>query len=251
MNRFEIGIVGGTGGIGKWFAGFFEKEGYTVHVSGRQAGLGMKEMAEKCRFVIISVPIGITCEVIGQIGPFMPEESLLMDFTSLKEKPVKSMLQHSRSEVMGCHPLFGPDIESIEGQNIVLCPARISGWSDWPIELFKNRGARIIETSPEEHDKMMAIVQGLNHFDTIAMGLAVKEAGGDILKLKHFSTPLFRTKLDIIEKIFNSNSRLYAEILTLNPYLTGILDQYEKNVTALKELVRNKDIDGLMGMFTK
>lgn len=251
LKDIEIGIIGGTGGIGKWFASFFEKEGYAVHVSGRQSGMGIKEMAEKCRVVIVSVPIGITCEVIEQIGPFMPDESLLMDFTSLKEKPVKSMLLHSRSEVMGCHPLFGPDIESIAGQNIVFCPGRISEWSDWPMELFKNRGARIIETSPEEHDEIMAIVQGLNHFDTIAMGLAIKESGADILKLKSFSTPLFKTKLDIIEKIFNSNSRLYAEILALNPYLSSILDQYERNVTVLKELVKNRDIDGLMGMFTK
>jgi len=251
LKDVEIGIIGGTGGIGKWFASFFEKEGYAVHISGRQTGMGMKEMAIKCRAVIVSVPIGITCEVIEQIGPFMPEESLLMDFTSLKEKPVKSMLRYSRSEVMGCHPLFGPDIESIAGQNIVFCPGRISEWSDWPMGLFKNKGARIIEASPEEHDKMMAVVQGLNHFDTIAMGIAIKESGVDILKLKSFSTPLFKTKLDIIEKIFNSNSRLYAEILTLNPYLNSILDQYEKNVTALKELVKNRDIGGLMESFIK
>jgi len=251
LKDIEIGIVGGTGGIGKWFAGFFEKEGYVVHVSGRQTGMGMKEMAEKCRVVIVSVPIGITCEVIEQIGPCMKKGSLLMDFTSLKEKPVKSMLQYSRSEVMGCHPLFGPDIESIAGQNIVFCPGRISEWSDWPMGLFKNRGARIIETGTEEHDKMMAIVQGLNHFDTIAMGLAIKDSGVDILKLGNFSTPLFKTKLDIIEKIFNSNSRLYAEILTLNPYLSSILDQYEKNVTVLKELVKNRDIEGIMESFIK
>ncbi len=28
MKNIQIGIIGGTGGIGKWFAHFFQKEGY-------------------------------------------------------------------------------------------------------------------------------------------------------------------------------------------------------------------------------
>ena len=119
MKELEIGIIGGTGGIGRWFVDFFEKEGYTVHVSGRRTGMDMDEMAQKCQVVIVSVPIGVTTQVIEQVGPKMKKESLLMDFTSLKEEPVKAMLECSSSEVMGCHPLFGPDVSSIEGQNIV------------------------------------------------------------------------------------------------------------------------------------
>jgi len=36
MKNIQIGIIGGTGGIGRWFARFFKKEGYAVHVSGRK-----------------------------------------------------------------------------------------------------------------------------------------------------------------------------------------------------------------------
>ena len=55
MKELEIGIIGGTGGIGRWFVDFFEKEGYTVHVSGRRTGMDMDEMAQKCQVVIVSV----------------------------------------------------------------------------------------------------------------------------------------------------------------------------------------------------
>ncbi|MBW2562029.1 MAG: prephenate dehydrogenase/arogenate dehydrogenase family protein, partial [Deltaproteobacteria bacterium] len=129
METFEIGIIGGTGGIGAWFADFFAGEGYTVHVSGRTTGMGLDEMAQTCRVVIVSVPINATIAVIEAVGPEMKEDALLMDFTSLKAEPVRAMLASSRSEVMGCHPLFGPDVPSIEGLNIALCPARIDKWS--------------------------------------------------------------------------------------------------------------------------
>jgi len=237
MNEVEIGIIGGTGGIGRWFADFFEKEGYTVHVSGRRTGMDMDEMAQKCHVVIVSVPIGVTTQVIEQVGPKMKKESLLMDFTSLKEEPVKAMLEHSSSEVMGCHPLFGPDVDSIEGQNIVFCPARTEKWSNWPKDIFEKRGARVFETTPENHDEMMAIIQGLNHLNTITMGLALKETGVDLTELKKFSTPIFDTKLAIIEKIFTNNPQLYAEIITLNPHIHKILDIYEKNLSQLKNLI--------------
>jgi len=247
MNEVEIGIIGGTGGIGKWFADFFEKERYIVHVSGRRTGMDMDKMAEKCQVVIVSVPIGVTTQVIEQVGPKMKKESLLMDFTSLKEEPVKAMLEHSCSEVMGCHPLFGPDVDSIEGQNIVFCPARTEKWSNWPKNIFKKRGARVFETTPENHDEMMAIIQGLNHLNTIIMGLALRETGVDLTELKKFSTPIFDTKLAIIEKIFTNNPQLYAEIITLNPHINKIIDIYEKNLSQLKNLIDREDTEG----FTK
>ena len=245
MDTFEIGIIGGTGGIGKWFADFFKGEGYTVHVSGRTTGMGIDEMAQACRVVIVSVPINVTTAVIEEIGPKMKEDALLMDFTSLKGEPVRAMLRSSRSEVMGCHPLFGPDVPSIEGLNIALCPARIDRWAGWPEELFRKRGAHVFETTPEKHDEIMSIIQGLNHLDTITMGLALKETGVDFGELKRFSTPIFDTKVAIIEKICTNNPRLYADIITGNPDIHRIIAIYEQSLSRLKDLVEKNDPDAL------
>ena len=251
MNDFNIGIIGGTGGIGKWFSGFFKKEGYTVYVSGRKTGMNMSEMAQKCQVVIVSVPIGVTSQVIEQIGPEMKKESLLMDFTSLKGEPVRAMLKYSSSEVMGCHPLFGPDVDSIGGQNIILCPARIKNWSNWPKEIFQKREAHVFETTPEDHDKMVSIIQALTHLNTIIMGLTLKETGVDPADLKKFSTPIFNTKLAIIEKIFSGNPRLYAEIISMNPHIRKILDLYEKNLYKLKGLIIEGNVDALTELMRK
>ena len=246
MSNFEIGIIGGTGGIGKWFVEFFRKEGYTVHVAGRREGMNLEEMARACRVVIVSVPIEATADVIKEVGPLLPKETLFMDFTSLKGEPVRLMVQHSQAEVMGCHPLFGPDTNSIAGQNIVFCPVRVNVWSEWPGELFRKRGAAVIETTPELHDEMMAFVQALNHVNTIMMGLILKETAPVQDELRKFSTPAFDTKLAMIDKIFADNPRLYAEIIIRNPQVESLLARYEERLAEIKELIHKSDIDGLV-----
>lgn len=251
MNNRGIGIIGGTGGIGRWFADFFTDAGFTVHVSGRYTGMNMKEMAATCSVVIVSVPIGATVEVIRTVGPMMPEDSLLMDFTSLKGEPVACMLEASRSEVMGCHPLFGPDVPSMKGLNIILCPARVKKWRNWAADIFSEAGAVVTEATPGEHDEYMSIVQALNHFNSIMMGLALKDSGLDGSALKRFTTPLFNAKMVIVEKVLTGNMRLYTEIITHNPYFGKMLDLYERNVAAVRECIGNHDMDRLTKLFEK
>ena len=245
MKNIQIGIIGGTGGIGKWFAHFFQKEGYLVHVSGRSTGLDLPALARQCPIIIVSVPIKATVEVIEQVGPLMPEKSLLMDFTSLKEEPVKAMLRSSCCEVIGLHPLFGPEIKALAGHNIVICPARTKKWLPRIKAVFKKSRARIIETTPERHDEWMALVQVLNHLNTITMGLALKRSGSDLKELYPVSTPAFDSKVELLKKIFGPNAGLYTQIIAHNPHSDRIFKDYQRSLSELKKMIVRKDSDGL------
>jgi prephenate dehydrogenase len=253
-DRFPIGIIGGTGGMGRWFAAFFENEGHPVRVSGKATGPRPAEMAAACPVVIVSVPIGVTEEVVREVGPHMKRESLLMDLTSLKAEPVRAMLASSASEVIGLHPLFGPSVPSIEGQNIAICPARGETWLPRVRGILEGCGAKLVETTPERHDEVMAVVQTLNHLDTIVIGLAVRRSGIDRGTLETFSTPLFRGKLEMIDRVF-SNAGLHAEIIAANPHREKMIGLYREildrvgttagkgNATDLAELMRTDGSD--------
>ena len=89
MKEAVIGIIGGTGGMGRWFAGLLREEGYKVHVCGRNSPLGIDDLAGLCNVIVVAVPIAATAEVIKQIGQLMFAGSLLMDLTSLKKEPVE------------------------------------------------------------------------------------------------------------------------------------------------------------------
>lgn len=241
----QIGIIGGTGGMGKWFARFLEEEGYTVYVSGRNRGMSAVEMADTCQVVVISVPISVTKEVIKSVGPYMRRDALLMDLTSLKREPVNAMLEASESEVIGCHPLFGPQVETLAGRNVVLCPARGERWLPWLLEVFRKNGASVVESTPEKHDRMMAIVQAVNHFSTVAMGLVLGKSGEDLSELMRFSTPNFQAKVELVKRVFCQNPRLYAEIVTMNPDALTFIDMYESIVAELKTLIEENGASGV------
>ena len=241
----DIGIIGGTGGIGKWFADFFQKQGFPVHAAGRHSGLEWETLARQCAVVFISVPISATCDTIRRVGRHLGKGKALMDLTSLKAGPVKAMLESSQAEVVGLHPLFGPEAPSLEEQNIVVCPARGEKWLSWIREILRKNGARLQEVTPEKHDKMMAYVQGLPHLTTILMGALIREGETDLAELEKYSTPVFRARMAMVNKVFGINPRLYAEILALNPETVAILTRCEEALAELKARMRIEDLESL------
>jgi len=245
MINFEIGIIGGTGGIGRWFADFFRTNGYTVHVTGRNKGMSPSELARSCRVVFVSVPIGSTIEVIGQIGPLMDKGALLADFTSLKAGPVRAMLESSACEVAGTHPLFGPDIASLAGQNIILCRARGERWIGWLRDVFEKGGAAVTEADPEEHDRKMAAVQVLPHLGTIAMGAVLRGLGETPAGLEKFATPVFRERLRMIGKVFG-HPGLYAGIIRENPGSRQVISLCRETLARIEELLNADGTDDFL-----
>jgi prephenate dehydrogenase len=198
-----------------------------------------------CSVIIVSVPIGVTCRIIREIGPLMPRDSLLMDLTSIKTVPVQAMLESSVCDVIGLHPLFGPTVTSLAGQNIVLCPARGVRWLQWVREILVREGACLTETTPERHDDMMAIIQGLNHFDTIALGLVLNEMEIDQGEFEHFSTPIFRRKKEIIDAVF-AHPRLHVEIIAANLRGKKILTTFLETLMRLRDLIDKGNSEGLI-----
>jgi prephenate dehydrogenase len=250
--KTKIGIIGGTRGMGYWFARFFEKEGHIVRVCGRNVSESdLVEMTNTCEVVVVAVPMRATGNVIAKVGRHMRAGSLLMDLTSLKRDSVKSMLETSSAEVIGCHPLFGPRVDSVAGQHVVLCPARAGKWLSWLTDTFQRNGALVVETTPEKHDQMMAIVQGLNHFNTIMMGLVLSTAGASLSELRNFATPVFREKMEIMGRVFCQNPGLFADILTMNPEIHRHIDVYEQNVARLKELICQGNSTGIAEMIER
>lgn len=245
-----VGIIGGTGKLGGLFRKIFEEEGFEVLVSSRTTSLSKEELIRKSDIIIISVPIKSTIPVIREITPFIKEGKLLMDLTSLKVGPINEMLK-SKADVLGAHPLFAPSIGDVRGQTIILCPQRISNNELYQKLnfIFTNRGANIVEMTPEEHDKMMAVIQGLTHFSAIALCHCMKDLNFDIKKSFECTSPVYRLTLDMAGRILNQEPELYADISLLNPMTPEILLQYIKSAETLFKKIQTKDREGFIKFF--
>ena len=247
----KAGIIGGTGKMGALFCPVFERAGYEVFVSGRTTKVTKEEIAETCDLVIVSVPIHDTVKVIGEIAPLMRERQLLCDFTSLKVTPVAAMLA-SKAQVIGLHPMFGPTVSSIARQTIVMCPARVSGTTLSDLrQVFLREGAVCTLATPEEHDRMMAIVQGLTHFVTICMADSIRRLGVDIEKTEPFMSPVYQIELSLVGRLLSQDPALYADILQENPFVPGVLAACRAAAADLSEIVASGNPDAFAEFFSR
>jgi len=237
----KAGIIGGTGKMGHLFIPVFERAGYDVLVSGRSTVITNEKIAETCDLVIVSVPIRDTVRVIGEIAPLMQKEQVLCDFTSLKVGPVAAMLT-SKAAVIGLHPMFGPTVSSIRGQTIVVCPARTTDATLNDLAaIFTREGAVYTITTPEEHDRMMAVVQGLTHFVTICMADSIRRLGIDIQKTEKFMSPVYQIELGLVGRLLSQDPALYADILQENPYVPEVIDACRSAAGDLTDIVKSGD----------
>lgn len=247
----KAGIIGGTGKMGRLFVKVFEKAGYEVLVSGRKTAVTAADIARQCDIVVVSVPIRETETVIEAIAPLLKRDQLLCDFTSLKVKPVEVMLK-SKADVIGLHPMFGPTVKSISHQTIIVCPARADESRVAAlVAIFKAQGAVCTIATPEEHDRIVAVVQGLTHFVTLCMADTVRRLGVDLNKTGQFESPVYQIELSLVGRLLSQDPALYADILQQNPYVPEVLAACRNSAADLAAIVEAKDPEQFRAFFAK
>jgi prephenate dehydrogenase len=131
--------------------------------------------AAACEIVVLTVPISAMAETCARLAPLLRPGQLVVDTCSVKVDPIEVMneLLPPEVEILGSHPLFGPDSgkDGIVGLKIVLCPVRIDSVAYEGIRKFlRGLGLRVIEATPEEHDRQMARTQAIFHLLAQALG---------------------------------------------------------------------------------
>lgn len=247
----KAGIIGGTGRMGRLFVPVFERAGYDVIVSGRSTATTARDIAQSCDLVIVSVPIRDTVKLIGEIAPLLARNQLLCDLTSLKVRPVEAMLS-SKANVVGLHPMFGPTVSSLRGQTVIVCPARVEEHLlDRLVSVFRNEGTHCTIATPEEHDRMMAVVQGLTHYVTLCMADSIRRLGLDIAATREFTSPVYQIELSLVGRLLSQDPGLYADILQLNPYVPEVLGACRSSAGDLAEIIGSQDPELFRAFFER
>ncbi|AEH60141.1 Prephenate dehydrogenase [Methanosalsum zhilinae DSM 4017] len=257
--ELEVLIIGGTGEMGQWFAPFFNRNGFNVTVWGKSQRVDIAEKmgvrfamdldsaVARSDIVIISVPINITEKMIAETAPKMKSGSLLMDFTSLKVKPLEAMLSHAPPgvEVIGTHPMFGPSVSSLHGQIIILTPPtkRCRKWHPFIRSVFEENGAHIEIVDAGEHDLMVSVIQGLTHFAYIAIGTTFMQIDFDVARSRRFMSPVYEIMVDFVGRILDQNPYLYAMIQMENPEVLRVHEAFIEQCRHISDIVRRHDME--------
>jgi prephenate dehydrogenase len=202
----KVGIIGGSDGLGKTLIYYFRDE-FDVIITARNHEKGRNvankanvkyiesntELASISDILVISVPINHTSDVIREVAGFMKEGSLMVDVTSIKEEPLKTMSETvpENVEYIPTHPIFGPRTTELDNQVIVLTPDKKGKWFDKVYNYLSSKNMRVIITSAEKHDFMMSIVQILTHFSFISTTSAIEKLKVDIKETENYESPIY------------------------------------------------------------
>lgn len=232
-----VAIVGGHGKIGALLARLFADLGHRVLIADLDTSLRPVDAASAADVVVISVPIDRTEAVIREVGPHVREDALLMDVTSLKEAPMRAMLESTRASVLGTHPMFGPSVHTLQGQRVVLCRGRGDAWADWVAHTFSARGLVVTETTPQQHDRAMSVVQVLNHFQTQVLGLTLARLGIPLEESLRFTSPSYLLELYVVARHFAQSPGLYGPIEMRNPASGDVTAAFAAAAGELGEII--------------
>ncbi len=249
LNDPTVGIIGGTGKMGGWLGSVLEAQSARIVNLGRDRATDLPALVQTCQVIVVSVPIADTLEVIRQIGPYVAEDGLLMDLTSVKRAPLTEMMKWSRAQVVGAHPLFGPEGPGGDRGRVVLCPGRGEEGMAWVTALFERAGIGVLLMDADTHDRLMGMIQGVQHFVTLSLTLTLCRSGLDLETVNQCATTTFRPVLDRIFAMTNQSPHLFQSLLMDNDYAVPFMEAYLKSAGELHQIVKGKDRETFEALF--
>ena len=255
--RYNMTIIGGTRGLGKWMAEHLSKD-FNITITSRNKDTGLKiaqelnvgysdnniESIKDADIIIFSVPIDHMVDTIKEVAPHAPVGSVLMDVCSVKTEAADALSKYAPDgvEVLPCHPMFGPRVPTIKRQIIVLTP--VENKSDKWLSIIKDylteSECEIIITTPQEHDKYMSIVQGLTHFSFITLASTIRKLNINVKKSRSFSSPVYSLMLDMVSRVVFQNPYLYYSIQKNNKETEYARNELIKESIYLSKLIEDE-----------
>ncbi|MDH2998709.1 bifunctional chorismate mutase/prephenate dehydrogenase [Pasteurellaceae bacterium LFhippo2] len=247
----KIVVVGGRGKLGGLFARYFQSSGYDVDVLGSQDWDNAENILANTDVVIVCVPIDATLTTIERLQPYLTENMILADLTSVKAQPLAKMLEVHEGAVVGLHPMFGPDIASMAKQVVACCHGRFAERYQWLLEQFKLWGAKVEQIDAHEHDHSMTYIQALRHFSTFAYGLHLSQQPVKLSQLLALSSPIYRLELAMIGRLFAQDGALYADIIADKPENLAVIESLKNSFEQSLAFFENNDKQGFIETFEK
>ncbi len=225
LSQQEVLVVGGSRGMGLFFARLSQNHGASVRITGRnmprtrrvaeEYGFepGRISDATSSDFVIVAVPIGVTLGTCLQVTSLMKEGSFLTDLSSVKSGITDLIARRTSTKVeyVSLHPLFGPDVSHIFGQHILAIPYREGNCWRRLARLFYGEGARVHVTRALAHDQAMASVQVLHHFGLLCIGLGLGSWNWE------YDTSSLRLTMENVRRLVQNWNTIYG-IQRYNPF---------------------------------
>jgi prephenate dehydrogenase/chorismate mutase/prephenate dehydrogenase len=241
-------LVGGRGQMGQMFCTFLAPY-FAIELLDLDNQAAMPELVARADIVIVSVPLTLTTTVIAELAPYLKPQTLLADFCSIKTEPMDTMLALHSGPVLGLHPMFGPGVNCLQGQTIVVCKGRDHTRTQSLLNALKSEQAKLEFCSAAEHDQMMTVVQAVRHFSTFSLGSFLAREKVDVTRSLQFASPVYRLEIDMVSRLLAQDAELYADIMLATPERRLMISKLAFHYAQLANMIVDNDREGLLQEF--
>ncbi|MEP1449160.1 MAG: bifunctional chorismate mutase/prephenate dehydrogenase [Paraglaciecola sp.] len=236
----KIVVIGGAGALGRVFVDMFKRSGYPVQLLEKDDWENADSILNDAGLVLVAVPIKLTESVISKLTN-LPQDCVLVDITSTKQKPLAAMMAAHKGPVLGLHPMFGPDVASMVKQVVVVCHGRHCEQYEWLLQQIRIWGGILQQTTAKEHDDAMVFIQVMRHFCSFVFGSHLSGENPDLQQLISLSSPIYRLELAMVGRLFAQDPVLYADIIFDNKDSVKILTEFSAKFNQALTLVESNN----------
>lgn len=236
----NIAIIGNRGRMGAMLEEKALRLG--IHVLGIETTSSEEDFArlsQGIEMALFCVPAVALDKSLERVCAHLKKDCIVSDITSVKELPMLQMEKHWKGNVVGTHPLFGPEPKKEDGLRVVITPSsQTSEEAVLKVEGFFTRmGCHVFRASAQSHDWAMACVQNLNFITNIAY-FALLSNKEEILP---YVTPSFTRRLVSAQKMLTEDAEMFSQLFEINNRSQEVVRQFSK----LLNLAASGDIEVL------
>ena len=188
--------------------------------------------------LINAVSLDRTLEVFDDLGPYLPQNCIISDITSVKSGLAEYYGKLGRRFV-STHPMFGPtfgNVKDLSNENAIIIRESDEEGKAFFREFFERLKLRIHEYSFREHDETIAYSLSIPFSSTMVFAACMKE--------QEAPGTTFRKHQDIARGLLSEDDYLLSEIL-LSPFSLGQVERIHSQMEKLIGMIRSRDKEQL------
>ncbi len=187
--------------------------------------------------VLLAVPVTTMAHVVQAIAPHLKPGAVVLDVCSVKMEPARIMLDGLPDHVhlIATHPLFGPQSaqHGIAGLKIAVCPLRGRRARIISRFLARQMELEVVLTTPEDHDREAAVVQGLTHLVARIM-MRMEDTPGHQTSGR-ITTRSYELLQQAIDMVRHDTIHVTHAIEAGNPFSAPVRQAFHDNALAVLE----------------
>lgn len=188
--------------------------------------------------LINAVSLNNTIKVFREVDPFLPEDCIISDITSVKNG-LKQYYSECGRRFVSTHPMFGPtfaNIKDLSNENAIIIKESDQEGIEFFRSFYSSLKLNIYEYSFSDHDETIAYSLSVPFSSSLVFAACMKkqEAPGTT----------FRKHLDVARGVLSEDDYLLSEIL-FNPFTIEQVAKIRTQLASLIKIVEKRDFEGL------